>query len=177
MSNLQNRKHVINLSPEYVIINIMSDHVKTGGGDLHAMLPKIPINPPGYKYLGPNNPLETQVDLETGIPRPGNEPTNGLDAIAMKHDLLYYYAEKDGKSKEDVLKRKHAADEIFVKEAQAFEGKTWSEKFWKWISKNLINAKMKLGLGLTENDIKDKIFKARNKKDILNYLRENVKFV
>ena len=90
-------KHVKEFNDQQILV------VKIGCGDLHAALPKVPLNPPGYKYLGPNNPLEKQVDLETGIPKDGNEPTNALDAIALKHDLLYYYAEKDGVDKADTL--------------------------------------------------------------------------
>jgi hypothetical protein len=163
------------------IKKLLDTDSRVSGGDLdfdlHSALPKIPLNPPGYKYLGPNNPLEDQVDLQTGLPKPGNEPSNDLDAIALKHDLLYYYAELEGKDKADILKRKHLADEIFIKEAEASPGKTWREKFWNWISRNIINAKMKLGMGITEEDILSKINKAGNKKSILKYLRENVHIV
>ena len=146
----------------------------SGDFDFHSALPKTPLNPPGYKYLGPNNPLEDQVDLNTGIPRPGNEPKNDLDRIALKHDLLYYHAEKDGLDKRDVLKKKHLADEILIKECKATPGKTWGEKAMNWISRNLISLKMKLGMGINEDDIKLKLHKIKTKRELLKYLKENV---
>ena len=150
-------------------------HIVEGGKfDLHKHLPKIPLNPPGFNYLGPNNPLDKQVDLETGVPNPGHEPTNALDTIALKHDLLYHLAETEGSNEEDVLRRKHLADEIFVKEAEQTEGKTWKEKFWNWLSRNIIKGKMKLGLGLTEEHIKSRIHELKTKNNIRKYLHENV---
>lgn len=54
------------------------------------------INPMGYKYLGPGNPMD------------GANPINLLDRIAMQHDLAYEHA----KSYEDVRR----ADDEFIKE-------------------------------------------------------------
>jgi Phospholipase A2-like domain len=121
---------------------------KTRGGlDLHAMLPKVALTPPGFRYMGPNNPLEEQVDLETGIPRPGHEPKNNMDRIALKHDLLYHKAEQSGRSKNEILRMKHEADRIFIAEAEATERENWYQRFWNWAARNLIKAKLKLGMG------------------------------
>lgn len=148
---------------------------KEGGDiDLHSLLPKIPLNPPGFKYLGPNNPLSEQVDLETGIPRPGHEPTNDLDRISLKHDLLYNRAEEEGINKKDILQRKHYADAIFIKEAELTPGKSWWEKAWNWISRKIIGGKMKLGLGITADHVIDNLKNAKTKDKIMQYLNTKV---
>ena len=68
------------------------------GFDIHKLIGKIPITPklgwtPGdYKYLGPYNPLNSQVsfDEKTGdIRQIYTQPKNKLDEIAMKHDICY----------------------------------------------------------------------------------------
>jgi hypothetical protein len=147
---------------------------KQGGDiDLHSLLPKIPLVPPGFNYLGPNNPLEKQVDMETGIPRKGHEPTNNLDKIALKHDLLYNKAEKEGKSKGDILKMKHAADKIFVEEAEAAPSNGWWEKAWNWISRNIIKGKLKLGLGISDYNVISNLKKFKTKEAMLDYINNS----
>src|SRR5438552_11187368 len=117
---------------------------KRGGDiDLHSLLPKTPLNPPGFRYLGPNNPLEKQVD-EHGIPHKGQEPTSALDAIALKHDLLYDRAERMAKprangepgiNKDDVLRMKHEADKIFVEEAKQAPKENLYQRIMNWIAR------------------------------------------
>ena len=66
--------------------------------DIHKYIGKMPFRPksgwtPGnYKYLGPYNPLERQVDFDenTGqIRKISQKLANRLDHIAMQHDICY----------------------------------------------------------------------------------------
>jgi hypothetical protein len=143
---------------------------KRGGEfDIHDALPKIPLVVPGYQYLGPGNPLDTQLD-EHGYSKPGFEPVNALDAIAKKHDQLYREATRTGTSKQDILDKKHLADDIFVAEAKATPGKNWKERAMNWISRNVIAAKRKLGWGLTHERIYEDVHKMKDIEELLDYL-------
>ena len=74
------------------------------GVDIHYVNGKVPrpkggFTLPGYKYCGPYNPLDEQIDSEGNVLDP---PKNELDKICMTHDLEYDSA----KDKSD----KHIAD-------------------------------------------------------------------
>ena len=66
--------------------------------DMHALLEKNPITKAmlkpkfGYKYLGPFNPLDSQLiyNKSTGdIYKYYDKPKNNLDKIASRHDTCY----------------------------------------------------------------------------------------
>ena len=83
-----------------------------GAFDIHNAIMKLPrprrgFVPPGYRYLGPFNPLEEQLD-ENDNPKPGNEPTNNLDKIALSHDPCF----RDN----NTLAGKHKCDRIMLRE-------------------------------------------------------------
>ena len=55
-------------------------------------MPKSGLVPGDYKYVGPYNPLRSQVDFDenTGeIRQIHTQPKNKLDQIAMNHDICY----------------------------------------------------------------------------------------
>ena len=92
---------------------------------------------PGYRYLGPANPLETQLD-SADRPLPGHEPVNGLDAIALNHDVCTRDAAD--------LFEKHACDRKMLNELKQLKPKTFGERVNKKLVQ-VIGTKYKLGLG------------------------------
>ncbi|ESP04431.1 hypothetical protein LOTGIDRAFT_170824 [Lottia gigantea] len=43
---------------------------------------------PGHNYTGSGTRLDLRLD-ENDKPKPGEEPVNRVDAVALKHDILY----------------------------------------------------------------------------------------
>ena len=76
---------------------------------------------PGYAYLGPNTRRDIRLD-ENYKPRPGEEPINKLDTIALAHDIDYDKIKKeyaiDGDRKK-ALDKIHNSDQRFINEASA----------------------------------------------------------
>ena len=117
--------------------------VKNGTGlDIHKMIRKLPIRPskgfvpPGYRYLGPYNPLNKQItsNKDTGeIYKINESPKNKLDEIAMHHDICYSVNPKN----------KHMCDKKMIENIDAMENKTLMAK----ITRGIINTKQQLGLG------------------------------
>ena len=120
--------------------------VKNGTGilDIHKIIGKLPIRPskgfvvPGYRYLGPYNPLDKQVyyDKDNGEIYKINKnetPVNELDEIAMHHDICYSVNPKN----------KHMCDKNMIENIDGMENKNLMAK----ITRGIINTKEKLGLG------------------------------
>ena len=156
MSNAQNL--AVLTSQQYLLQNILDKSGQTGGKfDLvNALNNKLPHPKkgwvlPGYRYLGPANPLEEQLD-ENDKPRPGFEPVNGLDTVALHHDICTRDAE--------ALKDKHKCDQIMLDELKELKPKTFGEKVAKKLSYGVIAAKKKLGWGISkeQHNILNKIF-------------------
>ena len=119
--------------------------VKNGKGvDIHNIIGKIPFRPskgfvaPGYRYLGPYNPLEKQVtyNKDTGEIYKIHEneaPKNKLDEIAMHHDVCYSVNPN----------KKKMCDKKMVENIDSMENKNLLAK----ITRGIINTKQMLGLG------------------------------
>ena len=114
----------------------------TGVFDIHKMIGKIPFRPskgfvaPGYRYLGPYNPLDQQVtyNKDTGEIYKINVPTkNKLDEIAMQHDICYSVNSQNN----------NMCDKKMIKNIDAMENKNLMAK----ITRGIINTKQQLGLG------------------------------
>ena len=142
--------------------------------DIHALLEKNPITKKmlqpkfRYKYLGPFNPLDTQLlyDKQSGdIYKYYDKPKNILDKIASKHDACYAV----GKNKND-------CDRIMVKEIDdiPFKQRPWGA----FAINQIINTKQKLGMSnftmenLSEELNKGVINKFERKKIIVNHIDE-----
>ena len=56
--------------------------------DIQKVIQKtgLDLSLPGYKYLGPGNPLSKQLD-ENDNPLPGYEPVNAIDEAARKSKI------------------------------------------------------------------------------------------
>ena len=106
---------------------------------------------PGYRYSGPYNPLDKQVDQD-GNPLPGHEPYNQLDDICRIHDNAYEKAV----TKAD----KHKADDIMLKSLREMKPKGFREKFDRKAVQAIIGSKRKLGFGLSkeQNQLVNNLF-------------------
>jgi hypothetical protein len=117
--------------------------------DIHALIGKLPrpekgFTLPNYKYAGPYNQLDKQLD-KNDKPLPGQEPYNTVDAISMRHDICY----RDHKT----LKGKRYCDERMLDELNQMKPKGKRERIDRQVVKSIIGAKKRMGLGL-ENAIK-----------------------
>ena len=114
------------------------------GFDIHKLIGKLPrpkkgFVPPGYKYLGPYNNLESQVkfDPSTGEIQKIHEPAkNRLDSIAMEHDICYS-VNPQGKGDCD-RKMVKSIDEMPYKDMNKMA----------MLARTIINKKQQLGLGI-----------------------------
>ena len=123
------------------------------GVDIHKAIGKLPKPKkgwtlPGHNYTGPYNPLSEQLrfDPETGqILEFIQKPTGKTDAVAAQHDVDYSVCEK-GKNPR---KCKNKADRKMV---AALDAIPWKERQWGHaLTRNVIDAKQKLGLGAPKN--------------------------
>ena len=114
------------------------------GIDIHKMIGKIPRPKSGwvpgdYKYLGPYNPLDSQVtfDEKTGeIQKIHTQPKNKLDEIAMKHDICYTVnPQNKGDCDRDMVK---SIDDMSYKDMNKMA----------MLTRTIINKKQQLGLGV-----------------------------
>ena len=144
MNNRQNLS--VLTGQDYLVQNIMDKSEQTGGKlDFHKLLGKLPRPKkgfvlPGYRYCGPYNPLNKQVD-EDGNALPGYEPYNQVDDICRIHDNMYEKATN--------LADKHEADKIMLKSLKEMKPKGFREKFDRRLLQATIGTKRKLGLGIS----------------------------
>ena len=116
------------------------------GLDIHKLIGKLPrpskgFVPHGYKYLGPYNPLHTQVkfDENTGdIQKIHVQPKNKLDEIAMNHDICYTVnPQNKGDCDRKMVK---SIDEMSYKDTNKMA----------MLARTIINKKHQLGLGVKQ---------------------------
>ena len=113
------------------------------GFDIHKLIGKIPRpksgwTPGDYKYLGPYNPLSSQVsfDKNTGdIRQIHTQPKNKLDEIAMNHDICYSVNPQN----------KGDCDRKMVKSIDEMPYKDMNKM--AMLTRTIINKKQQLGLG------------------------------
>ena len=117
----------------------------TGSGiDIHKLIGKLPRpksgwTPGDYKYLGPYNPLESQVDFDktTGeIRQIHTQPMNKLDEISMNHDICYSVnPQNKGDCDREMVK---SIDEMPYKDMNKMA----------MLTRTISNKKQQLGLGV-----------------------------
>jgi len=127
-------------------------HTSRGGAvDIHKMIgylpkPKGGFTPKNYKYMGPYNPLDKQLeyDKNTGeVTKWHVKPYNKVDEIAAAHDICYDM----GKSKGECDKKMVSSlDQIPYGEMPK----------WGQTARFLINTKQKLGLGVKSKNGKSR---------------------
>src|SRR5438093_3500782 len=103
-------------------------------------------------FIGPGTRTDLRLD-ENDEPYEWSMPTSKIDAVALNHDRGYgmYGDTKTGQ---------HILDKIMVNELDdiPYSSLTPSEKIQKFLVRNTINAKLKLGLGnqlVSEQDAKE----------------------
>ena len=118
------------------------------GLDIHKWIGKLPKpkagwTPSDYKYMGPFNPLDKQLeyDPKTGeVLRWHVMPKNKVDEIAAYHDICY-----------DMGKNKGTCDKEMVKELDKIPYGTMPK--WGQTARFLINTKQKMGLGVNSKNV------------------------
>jgi len=74
---------------------------------------------PGMNYCGPGTRLDLKLN-DDGTPKPGYEPTDKVDEIALKHDLAY--------SRHDDLRSRNKADREMIRELLNIKQPTCRER-------------------------------------------------
>ena len=121
-----------------------------GALDIHKAIGKLPKpksgwTPGKYKYMGPYNPLDQQLeyDRNTGeVTKWHVQPYNKVDEIAAHHDICY-----------DMGKNKGECDKQMVKSLDMIPYGQMPK--WGQTARFLINTKQKLGLGVKERKTKN----------------------
>ena len=124
------------------------------GFDIHKAIGKLPRPKkgwvlPGYKYAGPFNPLDEQLD-EDDNPLPGHEPFNQIDEIALHHDICY----RDSNNKKD----KHVCDKKMLNNLKTIKPKNFREKVDRKLVQGVIGFKRMAGLSINQKKIINNLF-------------------
>ena len=130
------------------------------GVDIHKMICKIPrpkagFTPSKYKYMGPYNPLDKQLeyDKETGqITKWHIQPLNKVDEISAARDVCYSMGKNKGDCDRQMVK---SLDQIPYGEMPK----------WGQVARFLINTKQKLGMGVKSKNGKSRRVKKTGKKN------------
>lgn len=127
-----------------------------GNMDSHSLLSKLPgfvwqkYSPekhlPGFAYLGRSTRLDIRFDGNLQ-PKSGEEPINRTDEIVFHHDVNYLEAGDD-------MDLKHRADGIMIEALKHVKPGTFGERVAKWIADKIISLKLKLGVGLIDDEAK-----------------------
>jgi len=72
---------------------------------------------------------------------PNSKPINRIDQAAYKHDLAY---------KSENLEDRHNADKIMIQELKNIQNPTFRERVERALIIKILQAKLKLGAGLTK---------------------------
>ena len=121
------------------------------GIDIHKWIGKFPkpkggFTPPGYKYMGPYNPLDKQLKYD---PNTGEvlewyvQPKNQVDKIAAHHDICYNMGKNKGDCDRQMVQSLH---QIPYGEMPK----------WGQTARFFINTKQKLGLGVKPKNVKSR---------------------
>ena len=119
---------------------------KGGALDAHKLIGKLPKpksgwTPGKYKYMGRYNPLDKQLeyDKNTGeVTKWYIQPYNNVDEIAVHHDICY-----------DMGKNKRECDRKMVESLDQIPYGEMPK--WGQTARFVINARQKLGLGVSKN--------------------------
>ena len=132
-----------------------------GAIDIHKLIGKLPrpkagFTPSKYKYMGPYNPLDKQLeyDKDTGeVTKWHVQPYNKVDEIAAHHDICY-----------DMGKNKGDCDKKMV---ESLDNIPYGEMpKWGQTARFFINTKQKLGLGVKKpKNVKSRRVKKTGKKN------------
>ena len=94
---------------------------------------------PGHNFTGAQTDLIQRLDDNNNV-KDNNYPINRVDAAAKRHDIFY----RD----HDDLSERHEADRRMIQELDAIQNPTMREKLERVVVKKVLQAKLKLGVGL-----------------------------
>ena len=136
--------------------------------DIHKLIGKLPrpkkgFVAPNYKYLGPYNPLDSQLEHDnTGkITKFYDQPLNKVDEIAANHDVCYKLSSTSKKTKNE-------CDKEMVKNLDNLNPNEMTK--WGKLARLIINSKQKFGFGF------EKLANELHKPIIRNFKRRKVNF-
>jgi len=121
-----------------------------------------------HNYTGIGTNLDKRLALDDE-PLPHSLPVNKIDEISRLHDIMYRdYGEIAGRKN---LTGQHVADRVMVKMLDDLDPKTLtaSERAQRWLVRNGINIKEKLGFGVSEQEARE-----MHHKIIRNFPRRSV---
>ena len=121
---------------------IKTTFVKTGSGLFNKAVNNLPfeLHLPGHNFTGPGTRLDRRLNPDL-TPKAWSKPINKVDTAAYHHDLCYA-KHKDRKVRNELC------DKEMLQELDEIDKPTLRERLDKGIVKNLIKAKVNLGLGL-----------------------------
>jgi hypothetical protein len=105
-----------------------------------------PIDGLKWNFYGPGTDLRERLkDIDSGIyePKSFSEPTCAVDSAAYIHDVRYLLADGD-------LEKQHEADLEMVENLKHIKPKSSYEAFARWLGIGIMNAKVKLGMGVED---------------------------
>lgn len=137
------------------LVNSKQRKSKQGRGFLNSIINKLPFEAhlPGYQYCGPGTRLQKRLEK-------GDPGINLLDEACKEHDITY--------SKFDDTKNRNIGDKILAAKAwERVKSKDASlgERANALLVTNLMNAKVKMGMGYkekTKKKIKEKIIRKKH---------------
>jgi len=115
---------------------------KFGSGLFNKAVNNLPfeMHLPGHNFTGPGTRLDRRLNPDL-TPKKWSKPINRVDTAAYHHDLCYA-------KHQDRKTRNELCDKEMLQELDEIKKPTLREKLDKGIVKNLIKAKVNLGLGL-----------------------------
>jgi len=125
-----------------VYLVVVFEDQKTATGVFYKAVSKLPfeLHLPGHDFTGPRTRLDMRLN-EDGTPRDWSKPINRVDNAAYHHDLCYA-KHRDGKTRNEMC------DQGMLTELSDITNPTLRDRLNKSMVSNLINVKLKLGLGL-----------------------------
>jgi len=126
---------------------IKTEFVKSGsGGEAGSLFNKavnnlpFELHLPGHNFTGPGTKLNKRLNPDL-TPKEWSKPINKVDTAAYHHDLCYA-KHQDRKTRNEIC------DKEMLQELDEIEKPTLRERLDRSLVKNIINAKVKFGLGL-----------------------------
>jgi len=143
--------------------------------DIQKLITKLPFSTTGIRselhyvlngqpmsYVGPGTSLRgydgrparcnTDCNENNLNPVPWSKEVNQADVLAHIHDHEYEQADK--LDSDSALKQKHEADKQMISALQQIDANKFSEKFMKWIVTKILQLRLKLGMGIMEDEAK-----------------------
>ena len=116
--------------------------VKAGSGLFNKAVSNLPfeLHLPGHNFTGPGIRLDRRLNPDL-TPREWCKPINKVATAAYRHDLCYA-------KHQDRKTRNELCDKEMLRELDDITNPTLRERLDRGIVRNLINAKVKMGLGL-----------------------------